>query len=141
MKIVSQFLVLLSLSLLVLGGCYSMPLQTSGRVTVQGDHGAIDIAFSDRDRNLIRSYYGYKPGGKKLPPGLAKKGKLPPGIQKQLAVRGHFPPGLQYQPLPADLDRRLTRLPEGYLRVLAGSSFVLFNERTRVIFDLMQDFD
>ncbi|MDT8440785.1 MAG: hypothetical protein RQ723_03885 [Desulfuromonadales bacterium] len=126
---------------MVLGGCYSTPLQTSGRATVHGDHGSVDIAFSDHDRTLIRNYYGGKTGSKKMPPGLAKKGKLPPGIQKQLQVRGHFPPGLQYQSLPADLDRQLTRLPDGYLRVLVGSSFVLFNEQTRVIFDLMQDFD
>lgn len=113
----------------------------SGRVTVQGDHGMVDIAFGDRDRQLIREYYGYTPKQKKLPPGLAKKGKLPPGIQKQLVKRGQLPPGLEYQPLPRELDRRLSRLPDGYARVVVGGSFVLFNERTRVIFDLMQDFD
>lgn len=124
-----------------LGSGIASASDLSGRVTVQGDHGMVDIAFGDRDRQLIREYYGYKPKQKQLPPGLAKKGKLPPGIQKQLVKRGQLPPGLEYQPLPRELDRRLSRLPDGYARVVIGGSFVLFNERTRVIFDLMQDFD
>lgn len=125
---------------LVLNGCIVDPDAMSGRVVVEGDHGMVDIAFNDHDRYLIRDYYGgakYKG----LPPGLAKKGKLPPGIQKQLVRNGQLPPGLQYERFPADLERRLSRLPADYARVIVDGSFVLFNERTRVVFDIMEAID
>lgn len=102
----------------------------------------IDIAFSDHDREVIRDYYGYKYKSKKkhMPPGLAKKGKLPPGLQKQLVRRGQLPPGLQYRHFPDDLERRLSHIPDDYIRVMIGGSFVLFNKHTKVIFDVMSDF-
>lgn len=122
-----------------LGGCVIDP-GVSGRVSVGGEHGSIDIAFNDHDRELIRDYY-YGGGGKHkgLPPGLAKKGKLPPGIQKQLVRRGQLPPGLEYQRFPGDLERRLSPLPAGYARAEISGSFVLFDEKTRVIFDVFAD--
>jgi len=139
------------LFVLSLGGSIAAAADVSGRVVVQGDHGMIDIAFNDHDRNLIREYYGYAPSQKSVPPGLAKKGglppglakqgKLPPGIQKQMKRHGHLPPEARYQYFPRDLERRLSPIPDGYARVRVGGSFVLFDERTRVIFDIMQDFD
>ena len=141
----------LCLFVLGLGVGVASASDISGRVVVQGDHGMIDVAFNDHDRNLIREYYGYAPTQKHvppglakkggLPPGLAKKGKLPPGIQKQLVRRGQLPPEAPYQYFPRDLERRLSRIPDDYARVMIGGSFVLFNERTRVIFDIIQDFD
>ncbi|NJC88510.1 MAG: hypothetical protein FIB02_08265 [Desulfuromonas sp.] len=126
------------LAVLLLGGCVIDP-GVSGRVSVGGEHGSIDIAFNDHDRALIRDYYGGGAQRKGLPPGLAKKDKLPPGLQKQLVRRGQLPPGLQYQRFPADLERRLSPIPEGYLRAEIDGSFVLFNEKTRVIFDVFAD--
>ena len=122
-------------------GCVNAPYNTSGRVVIQDDHSMIDIAFSDHDRTVIRDYYGYshKSKYKRLPPGLAKKGKIPPGHQKQFVRQAQLPPGLQYQRLPINLERHLTPLPEGYLRVMIDGSFVLFNENTRVIFDVIQE--
>ena len=132
-----RWLLLPLLVALTLSGCVIDPNGVSGRVAVGGEHGSIDIAFSDHDRALIRDYYyGVGAQRKGLPPGLAKKGKLPPGIQKQLVRRGQLPPGLDYQRFPADLERRLSPLPHGYLRAEVGGSFVLFNENTRVIFDV-----
>jgi len=126
-----------------LSGCAYGPYNTSGRVVLQDDHGMIDIAFSDHDRQLIHDYYyggKYKKKRKGLPPGLAKKDKLPPGIQKQLVRKGQLPPGLEYRRLPNDLERRLSHLPNDYARAMVGGSFVLFNEHTQVIFDVMHDF-
>lgn len=124
-----------------LGGCVHAPYSTSGRVVVQDDHSMIDISFSDHDRKLIRDYYGYgyKSKHKHLPPGLAKKDKLPPGLQKQMMRRGQLPPGLEYRHLPTELERRLSRIPDDYLRIIIGGSFILFNEHTRVIFDVIHD--
>ena len=124
----------------ILTGCVSGPNSTSGRVIVQDDHGMIDISFNNHDREVIREYYGstYKKE-KHLPPGLAKKDKLPPGLQKQLVKRGQLPPGLQYARLPNDLERQLSHIPDDYLRVEIDGNFVLFNRQTNVIFDVIHD--
>lgn len=122
-------------------GCVNAPYNTSGRVVIHDENSEIDIAFSDHDRTIIREYYGpaHKSKYKHLPPGLAKKGKIPPGHQKQFVRQAQMPPDLQYQGLPNKLERHLTPLPEGYLRVMIDGSFVLFNENTRVIFDVIQE--
>lgn len=123
-------------------GCVYGPDKTSGRVVVQGDHGVVDLSFGDRDREIIHDYYygqTHKKQKKGVPPGLAKKGGLPPGLQKQLVKRGQLPPGLQYQSLPHDLEKRLSRIPDDYARVMIEGSFVLFDKRTNVIFDVIND--
>lgn len=119
---------------------------TSGRIVLEGIHGMIDLSFNDHDRQLIREYYGHKSKHKRLPPGLEKKGKRPPGFQKGFARHDHLPPHFMYRRstyhrLPRELEHRLSRLPDGYLRVMIGGSVVLFDERTRVIFDVISDFD
>lgn len=126
--------VLFVLTALILGGCASYGA-TSGRVVIKDDTGMIDVRFSDHDRALIHDYYG-KPGKHRngLPPGLAKRhGNLPPGLAK----RDKLPPGLQGEPLPHDLDQRLSRLQSSYVRVRIGQDIVLMDGKTRVIFDVI----
>jgi hypothetical protein len=127
--------------LLVLGSGMVVAADVSGRVVIQGQQGMIDVAFGERDRYLIREYYGVTPQRKQLPPGLAKQGKLPPGIRKQLMRQGQLPPDVRYKYFPRDLERQLTRLPDGYARVVIGGSFALIDERTRVVSDVIHDFD
>ena len=91
---------------------------------------ASTIALSDKDRpahflpeerKIIYEYYNKGAPTRGLPPGLAKRGgKLPPGLQKQLDKNGRLPPGLQkrLEPVPADLDRRLPRLPDMWASIL-----------------------
>lgn len=93
--------------------------------------------FSDRDRDLIVGYYASRESG--LPPGLAKKKHLPPGLQKQLDRNGRLPPGLEKRALPSDLDRRLSRLPGGYGRVIVGRDVVIINTSTDEILDILRD--
>jgi hypothetical protein len=128
-------LVLLFAALLLVlplfGGCTAGP--EYGRVTVAGREGYLDLTFSDQDRVHIREYYR-----RHLPPGLAKRKRLPPGLQRQLVRRGELPPGLSGHLLPHDLERRLTPLPGGYLRMRIGGDVVLLHEKTRVILDLVQ---
>jgi hypothetical protein len=76
---------------------------------------------------------------KSFPPGLAKKGKLPPGLQKQLIRRGKLPPGLDYRLLPVELDQRLSPLPRGYIRLFVGGDIILLDEFTRVVLDIIYD--
>ena len=98
------------------------------------------IIFTSRDREIIRDYFhgGYS----NLPPGLAKRdGNLPPGLQKHLERDGTLPAGLQKRvsPFPVDLERRLPRLPDIYVRGTIGSDVVILNRRTQRIMDIIHD--
>jgi hypothetical protein len=118
---------------LLLTGC-ATSVMTSGRVVIQDDESTLAIAFSSRDRRLIRDYYNnYKP--KKAPPGLAKRRHLPPGLAK----RDTLPSGLRGRNLPGELERRLSQLPDGYIRVIVGSDIVLVKTHTRVIIDIYRN--
>jgi len=73
-----------------------------------------------------------------LPPGLAKKDQLPPGLEKQLVRRGSLPPGLQkrIQPCPEELVHRLPPPPPDCVNVLIGGHVVLLNHKTNIVVDI-----
>jgi len=124
-----------SLAVLVIAFlCGCSAYATSGRVSVNDNNTRIDLAFSSHDRALITAYFRHN-----LPPGLAKKQHLPPGLQKQLYRKGHLPPGLQGSPLPPALEGKLSPLPDGYVRLRIGTDVVLMNARTRLILDVITD--
>lgn len=98
-----------------------------------------ETIFAREERILIAEWFrGYHSN---LPPGLAKRDRLPPGLEKQLRERGTLPPGLQkrVQPLPWELERRLRRLPRGYRRVIIGGHVILMDEGTSVIYDIIRN--
>ena len=130
---------IISLFLLVLfAGCSSFPNINSGVFGVKTDDMQVKVAFGDNDRRIIHDYYSNKKiKGKGLPPGLAKKGKLPPGLQKQLQRKGKLPPGLAKRHLPYELEDLLSQLPRGYVRLKVGGDVVLVNEETEVIVDII----
>jgi hypothetical protein len=99
-----------------------------------------DHYYQERDRESARGWYEEHQNN--LPPGLAKKDRLPSGLEKQLVRRGTLPPGLQkrLQPVPVDLERRLPPPPPECAHVLVGGHIVLFNQRTNVVVDLV-DFE
>lgn len=70
-----------------------------------------------------------------LPPGLAKREALPPGLRKQLRERGELPPGLQKRlvAVPAPLIARLPPVPPYYHRYFAGDDLIVVNTRTNRI--------
>jgi hypothetical protein len=74
-----------------------------------------------------------------LPPGLAKKEKLPTGLQRQLKENGSLPPGLAKRSLLCALEEQLSRLPRGYVRLKVGSEIIIMNEKTEVIVDIVFD--
>jgi hypothetical protein len=93
------------------------------------------LIFSDRDQQVIRSFVRE---GKGLPPGLAKRDRLPPGLERQLRRNGTLPPGLQkrVEPFPVALEEQLPKIPSGYSRVfVAGRAMIL--DRNHKILDLM----
>jgi hypothetical protein len=92
--------------------------------------------YRDHERDI---HNWYNEHSSNLPPGLAKKDRLPPGLEKQLVRRGTLPPGLQkrIQPCPPDLDRYLPPPPPDCAHVLVGGHIVLLNRRTNVVVDFM----
>ncbi len=95
--------------------------------------------FTVEERLVIHSWA--QNGRSGLPPGLAKRDQLPPGLQKHLQKHGTLPPGLQkkVQPLPVALERQLHVLPTGYRRVVIGGNIILMNEKTALIYDIVRD--
>ncbi len=116
--------------------------QGNGRGKGHDKHAAAgdqdDHYYKDRDRESARGWYDEHQNN--LPPGLAKKDRLPPGLEKQLVRRGTLPPGIQkrLQPVPVDLERRLPPPPPGCAHVLVGGQIVLLNRQTNVVVDLVQ---
>jgi hypothetical protein len=99
-----------------------------------------ELVFTEQERIFIKDWFRRR-GRSGLPPGLAKRDRLPPGLEKQLRERGTLPPGLQKKihPLPYELERELRRLPTGYKRVIIGGNIILMEEKTAVIYDILRD--
>jgi hypothetical protein len=94
--------------------------------------------FTQHERVIISGWChnGYQG----LPPGLAKREQLPPGLEKHLRKRGTLPPGLQKKmvPVPIVVERQLDLLPTGYRRVIIGDNLIIMNERTALIYDVVR---
>lgn len=90
-------------------------------------------AFSRSDRRTIDDYLSSNRAN--LPPGLARREKLPPGLERQLRRNGKLPPGLQkrLQPFPAQLERQLPPVPAGYSRVFLGNRALLLDGAKRIL--------
>lgn len=95
-----------------------------------------DHYYKYHDEEAVRGWYSENE--RHLPPGLAKKDQLPPGLEKQLVRRGSLPPGLQKRvhPCPAELERRLPPPPPDCVNVVIGGHVVLLNHRTNVVVDI-----
>jgi len=95
-----------------------------------------DHYYQLHDEEAVHAWYSENE--RHLPPGLAKKDQLPPGLEKQLVRRGSLPPGLQkrVQPCPVELERRLPPPPPDCVNVEIGGHVVLLNHRTNVLVDI-----
>ena len=128
----------LQASVLFLGFVTIYLLGVAAALALNKDHPA---HFLPEERKIIYEYYHRGSPSKGLPPGLAKKGKLPPGLQKHVDKTGKLPPGLQkrLEPLPRDLEARLPRLPEYWERVILQEHVVLVDRRTQRILDIIEN--
>jgi len=116
---------------------------------------AVDIFIGELEKRIIGDYYRrhvyqweqspegrdykkHKNKHKGLPPGLAKKGSLPPGLAKQLARNGHLPPGLDYHPLPQDLIVQLPPLQPAYRYVIVDDRVMLIQAASNLILDVLE---
>ncbi len=89
--------------------------------------------FSSHDRRAIRTCFTENESN--LPPGLAKREQLPPGLQKQLEKNGTLPPGLQkrVQPLPDVCENQLGPLPDGVWRGVYSRRVMLIDQDNRIL--------
>jgi hypothetical protein len=100
---------------------------------------ASEPVFTTAERTVITRWFTSNRSN--LPPGLAKRETLPPGLERQLRERGTLPPGLEkkIQPLPLELERQLTVLPTGYRRVVIGGNVIVMNPTTGLIYDIVRN--
>jgi Ni/Co efflux regulator RcnB len=93
--------------------------------------------YNDHHRDAAQRWYHEHQSN--LPPGLAKRDRLPPGLERQLVARGTLPPGLQkkIQPVPVELVRELPPPPPDCRHVFVGGSLVLVNVKTFGIVDVL----
>lgn len=145
------------LGLLILGGSAALAGTASAashsRAAQQDD--VAGIIFKEIERQIIREYFGgdtdapvARGRGKKKakggrgggpPPGLAKRDKLPPGLERQLVRNGTLPPGIAKRALPPGLASRLGPIPTGTKRVIVGGDVALIDIATGVILDILKD--
>ena len=97
--------------------------------------------FSSRERQIISDCFVADRSN--LPPGLAKKDRLPPGLDRQLRRNGTLPPGLQkrVQPLPGVCTARLPRLPRDWARVVLSGRIILLDPANRIVDFFWMDAD
>jgi len=96
------------------------------------------LSFSGRDRRVIRDCF--RQNASNLPPGLAKRGELPPGLEGQLQKNGTLPPGLQkrVQSLPQVCEQQLPSLPANLERVIYSARVMLLDDNTNRILDIFE---
>jgi Ni/Co efflux regulator RcnB len=92
--------------------------------------------YSDHDRDAARGWY--HDHYSHLPPGLAKRDRLPPGLERQLVVRGFLPVDLrrQMRPCPRELEVMLPPPPANYAHFVIGGNLVLVNRANFQIADV-----
>lgn len=92
----------------------------------------------DRDGH-VRVIRDYERRG--LPPGLAKREQLPPGLRRQLRERGTLPPGLEKRlvDVPSDWASRLPSIGRYERRYFLGNDFLVVDTRTNRIIAYIAD--
>lgn len=112
------------------------------RAAIEGFYNEVKRAAGAADDSDTSAAKDQKGGGKKqggLPPGLARKEKLPPGLERQLQKKGTLPPGLAKRNLPPDLASRLPSTPPDLERIIVDTNVLLVEKATGVILDIIHD--
>lgn len=101
----------------------------------------VTSSFGPEQERFIREWFARNRSRGNLPPGLAKRDTLPPGLQRQLQRNGTLPPGLErrVEPLPFPLERELPPISDGMHRVILAGNVILLEDATSRIVDLIRD--
>lgn len=91
--------------------------------------------YRDHERDIHEWYRAHY---RHLPPGLAKRDRLPPGLERRLVVSQPLPPEvrLHAQPCPRELEVMLPPPPPNYVHVVIGGNLVLYNRANFQIADV-----
>ncbi len=108
----------------MLGGCAAYTA-TSGKVVLKDDSKAADIRLSPSDRRVIEEYYRTHAGQK----GTTTK--------VQAVIGRVLPAGAKTEPLPRELEPKLSPLSSSHVRLRVGQDVVLMDGKTRVIVDVL----
>ena len=97
--------------------------------------------FGDRQRVVVREYYGKQLSAGRCPPGLAKKnnGCMPPGQAKKWAVGQPLPRDVVSYPIPQSVVTQLGAPPSGHKYVRVASDILLIATGSSMIVDAIQD--
>ena len=100
---------------------------------------ASGIVFSPAQQHMARQYYLQPEHQGFVPPGLAKRGGVPPGQRKHWRVGQVLPAGLAWYALPGALAWALGPAPEGHRYVRVASDILLIAIGTGLVVDAMED--
>lgn len=117
-----RYLLWLLLAVMV-GGCAAYTA-TSGKVVLKDDSKTAEIRLSPSDRRVIEEYYRTHTGQK----GTTTKA--------QAVVGRALPAGAKTEPLPRELEQKLSPLSSSHVRLRVGQDVVLMDGKTRVIVDV-----
>jgi hypothetical protein len=95
-------------------------------------------AFSGSERDEIVRWFDANPGARsQLPPGLAKKNKIPPGWQKKVGKGQRIPDDiwLHRVPLPHEILAKLPPPPPGVVLVRIHDRVLKVVEKTHEVLD------
>lgn len=103
----------------------------------RGDHGRRE--FDDNERDQIRGFYRDNPEEReRLPPGLAKKNKIPPGWEKKIGRGQRIPDDIWVQrvPVPREVVLKLpVPPPPGVVLVRVQDHVLRVIEKTHEVLD------
>lgn len=97
------------------------------------------IVFTPMQQRVARSYYLEPEHHGFVPPGLAKRGGMPPGQLKRWRVGHPLPIGVPYYALPGTLVLQLGPAPVGYRYVRVATDILLIAIGTGMVVDAIED--
>ena len=105
---------------------------------MQGD-ASVGVQFSMAQHHAAMAYFA-EPGHQGfVPPGLAKKGGLPPGQARPWQRGRVLPAGVVYFALPRSLELVLGPPPAGHRYVRVATDILLLAIGTGIVVDAMED--
>lgn len=97
------------------------------------------IVFSPMQQQAARSYYLEHEHRGFVPPGLAKKGGIPPGQRKHWRIGQPLPPSVVYYTVPGSLAVVLGPPPAGYRYVRVATDILMIAIGTGLVVDAIED--
>ena len=112
-----------------------------GKKQDQAAEGSVTVQFGDRERAIVRDYYGDVASSGKCPPGLAKKnnGCLPPGQAKKWAIGRPLPRDVVFYEVPSALTLRLPPPPDRHRYVRVAADILLIAVGTGLVVAAIED--